>query len=68
MAKDPVCGMEIDPAQQNARAGSTVAGAPEVNPEYGTRRFHDGKWYTFCSLDCRSKFMANPDQYIKAEA
>lgn len=67
MAKDPVCGREIDTTQQQASVGRTVVGAPEVNPEFGTRRFHDGKWYTFCSLDCRSRFMASPDQYLKTE-
>jgi YHS domain-containing protein len=68
MAVDPVCGREVDTAGQNAVAGHTRAGTPEVDPEYGTRRFHNGKWYVFCSLDCRSKFMANPDQYIKEGA
>jgi YHS domain-containing protein len=66
MAKDPVCGMEIDEAAARAEVGRTAHGAPEVDPEKGTRRFHDGKWYTFCSVDCRSKFMANPNQFIGA--
>ena len=65
MAIDPVCGREIDTAQQQASVGQTAGGAPVVDPEFGTRRFHNGKWYTFCSLDCRSRFMANPEQYIK---
>jgi YHS domain-containing protein len=65
MAIDPVCGREIDPEKQQASVGHTPAGAPVVDPEFGTRRFHNGKWYSFCSLDCRSKFMANPEQYVK---
>jgi YHS domain-containing protein len=65
MAQCPVCGREVDPNQTTAAVGRTVGGAPESNPEFGTRRFHNGKWYTLDTLDCRSKFMANPDQYVK---
>ena len=42
----------------------TAHGANEVEPSEGTRRFHDGKWYYFTSMECRSLFMANPDKYI----
>ena len=66
MARDPVCGKEIDEAALRAEVGRTPHGAPVVDPEKGVRRFHEGKWYTFCSLDCRSKFMANPEKYIQA--
>ena len=64
MAKGPVCGREIDEAAARQEVGRTAHGAPVVDPEKGVRRFHDGKWYTFCSVDCRSKFMASPNQYI----
>ena len=66
MAKDPVCGREIDEAAAREGVGRTSQGTPVVDPEKGTRRFHEGKWYTFCSMDCRSKFMANPNQYMQA--
>ncbi len=64
MAKDPVCGKEIDEQAVRAVTGQTIHGAQEVDPTQGTRRFHDGKWYYFCSLDCRSQFLANPSAYI----
>jgi YHS domain-containing protein len=64
VAKDPVCGKEIDPAQVQAQSGTTMYGAPEVDPKRGTRGFHDGRWYYFCSLECRSKFLASPQVYV----
>jgi YHS domain-containing protein len=65
MAKDPVCGKEIDEAAARAQTGHTMHGASEVDPKRGTRQFHDGKWYYFCSLDCRSKFMSAPQGYLQ---
>ena len=64
MAKDPVCGKELDPASMQARTGQTMYGAPEVDPKQGTRGFHEGRWYYFCSLECRSKFQASPKLYL----
>ena len=64
MAKCPVCENEIDEAAARAETGQTAFGATEVDPTKGTRRFHDGKWYYFDTLDCRSKFMASPDTYL----
>jgi len=64
MAKCPVCENEIDEAAARAETGQTAFGATEVDPTMGTRRFHDGKWYYFDTLDCRSKFMASPDTYL----
>lgn len=64
MVKDPVCGRELDTDQMNRRVGTVPGGAPEVDPQKGTRRFHAGKWYYFCSLDCRNKFIASPTQYL----
>ncbi|MHB1217145.1 MAG: heavy metal translocating P-type ATPase [Alphaproteobacteria bacterium] len=46
-AKDPVCGMVVDPAKS-------------------PRRYeHAGKTYNFCSAGCRTKFVADPDKYLK---
>ena len=51
MAKDPVCGKEIDEAQARSETGQTMHGASEVDPRQGTRMFHNGSWYYFCGLD-----------------
>ena len=63
MAKDPVCGKEIDEEQARSQTGQTMHGATEVDPRQGTRMFHNGLWLYFCGLECRSKFMASPDSY-----
>ncbi len=63
MPKDPVCGKEIDESGARASTGQTAYGASEVDPDMGTRSFHDGQWYYFCSLDCRTKFLASPAAY-----
>ncbi len=65
MAKDPVCGKEIDEAQARSQTGQTLHGASEVDPSQGTRMFHNGQWYYFCGLDCRSKFMASSATYLE---
>ena len=65
MARDPVCGIDIDEAAARAETGQTMHGATEVDPSKGTRRFHDGKWYYFCSLACRNKFISAPDTYLE---
>ena len=65
MAQCPVCGNAVDEAAARATTGQTAHGASEVDPAKGTRQFHDGKWYYFDSLECRSKFMARPDTYLK---
>ena len=44
MAKDPVCGKEIDQEQARAQTSQTRHGASEVDPSQGTRIFHDGSW------------------------
>ena len=63
MAKDPVCGKEIDEEEARSQTGQTMHGATEVDPQQGTRMFHDGVWMYFCGLACRSKFMASPESY-----
>src|SRR6187551_2935790 len=44
--KDPVCGMEVDPAK--------AAGTSE----------YQGTTYYFCAKSCKTKFDANPKQYV----
>ena len=65
MARDPVCGKEIDELAARSTTGRTLHGAAEVDPQQGTRRFHNGKWYYFCGLECRAKFVASPESYLK---
>ena len=65
MAQCPVCRMTIDEAAARAKTGQTAHGALEVDPAKGTRQFHDGTWYYFDTLECRSKFMARPAIYLK---
>ena len=64
MGKDPVCGKEIDEEQARSQSGQTMHGASEVDPQQGTRMFHNGSWVYFCGLECRSKFMASPESYV----
>ena len=64
MPKDVVCGKEIDEEQARAQTSQTVHGATEVDPQLGTRIFHDGLWLYFCGLDCRTKFLASPETYL----
>ena len=64
MAKDPVCGKEIDEEQARTQTSVTRYGASEVDPQRGTRIFHEGAWIYFCGLECRSKFMASPAAYL----
>ena len=65
MPKDPVCGKEIDEGEARAQTGVTRYGATEVDPQQGTRSFHEGTWYYFCGLDCRTKFLASPATYLE---
>ena len=64
MANCPVCSSDIDEAAARTTTGETAHGAPEVDPQKGTRGFHDGRWYYFDTLECRSKFMASPATYL----
>ena len=68
MAIDIVCGKEVDEAKARQQSGTTAYGAMEVDPTAGTRRFHNGKWYYFCGVECRSKFMISPDRYLNPGA
>ena len=64
MAKYVVCDKEIDEEQARAETSQTSHGATEVDPNQGTRIFHDGQWLYFCGLDCRGKFLASPDKFL----
>ena len=44
--------------------GHVAGGAPERASGMGAKRFYRGRWYYFCSLECRLKFMATPDEFI----
>ena len=64
MAKDPVCGIEVDEvAVRSGETGETSHGVAVVDPQKGTRRYHDGHWYYFCGLPCRTDFMSAPEKY-----
>jgi YHS domain-containing protein len=65
MAVDMVCGKEVDTAAVNAAVGQIQAGAPETDPEAGTKSFYEGRWYYFCSMACRHRFVATPDEFLK---
>ena len=47
MERDPVCGMQVDPAK--------AAGTSN----------YQGKTYYFCANACKTKFDANPTQFVK---
>ena len=64
MAVDDVCGKDVQEAAVNAAVGRVLAGAPETDPSAGTKWFYDGKWYYFCSMACRQRFMATPDEFV----
>jgi len=46
-ARDPVCGMTVDPATSKHKFD------------------YRGKTYHFCSAGCRTKFVADPEQYLE---
>jgi YHS domain-containing protein len=66
MAICPVCAASVDEAAVRATTGFTAHGASESDPTAGTRQFYDGKWVYFDSLECRGKFLTNPDAFTKA--
>lgn len=51
MAKDPVCGMEIDVELAEDLGAETL--------EY------DGTVYYFCSVFCREQFEEDPERYLE---
>ena len=48
--KDPVCGMQVDPARSEHVAA------------------HGGHEYRFCSAECRTKYIADPERYLAPQA
>ncbi|MDY0068177.1 MAG: YHS domain-containing protein [Steroidobacteraceae bacterium] len=64
MVKDPVCGKDVDDQKINEGESFAGSGAHVTDPSFGTKRFHDGKWYYFCSMACRQRFIANPARYL----
>jgi membrane fusion protein, copper/silver efflux system len=48
-AKDPTCGMDVDPAKATA-AGNSVS--------------YRGTFYYFCSSGCKDKFQKDPQRYL----
>lgn len=66
MVKDPVCGTELDEVAIRRGGSVTSDGVAVVNPQQGTRQLHDGRWYYFCGIECRSAFMGTPEKFIAA--
>lgn len=52
MAKDPVCGKEVDEKNWLAQRGEKTV--------------HEGETYYFCGLMCKQKFILNPAKYLEA--
>jgi hypothetical protein len=40
----------------------------DFDPTKGTRQFHDGEWYYFDKLVCRTKFNVSPARYLAGKA
>ena len=66
LVRDVVCGREVDTDAVNRQVATDYGGVGETDPSHGTKRYYKGKWYYFCSLECRMKFTVNPEQYIEA--
>ncbi|MDO8693434.1 MAG: hypothetical protein Q7J51_05000 [Sheuella sp.] len=62
----PVCKKPIDQQAAESKTGETAFGAKEIDPSKGTRQFHDGVWYYFDTLNCRTKFTVSPQRYLTA--
>ena len=60
----PVCKKPIDHQAAETKTGETAFGAKEVDPAKGTRQFHEGIWYYFDTLNCRTKFALSPLRYL----
>jgi YHS domain-containing protein len=64
IVKDLVCGRDVDAGAVDGGVSQVAAGAPETDPSAGTKRYHEGKWYYFHSMECRMKFMTEPDRFL----
>lgn len=60
-----MCGREVAEGDVDAITGHVPGGAPERASGTGAKRFYKGRWYYFCSLECRLTFMATPDEFIE---
>jgi len=49
MAKDPVCGMDVN---------------PEIASAQGLRSEHEGQTYYFCGKGCKLEFGDDPARYL----
>ncbi len=59
MQRDPVCGQSLsDDEVRQVDSGTS---------RYATKKEHQGKWYYFCGLLCRTKFVANPIAYAESK-
>jgi YHS domain-containing protein len=52
MAKDPVCGMEVN---------------PEIATAQGLSSQHDGETYYFCGKGCKLDFDEDPAKFFEAD-
>jgi Cu+-exporting ATPase len=52
METDPVCGMQVEPAQAEAK---------------GLTAEHDGRTYWFCGRGCMLDFKEDPQRYLAAD-
>jgi len=52
MAKDPVCGMEVD----------------EKSTPQSLKSEHLGHFYYFCSAECKEEFDRSPQHYVSPPA
>jgi YHS domain-containing protein len=64
MMKCLVCNKPIDIDGAENKTGETAFGAKEIDPTKGTRQFHEGEWYYFDTLNCRTKFTVSPQRYL----
>lgn len=64
MSECQVCGKPVDKEAVRGGGSQTGGGMAVVNPQQGTRQLHEGRWYYFCGIECRTKFMGTPEEYI----
>ena len=68
MSACQVCGKGMDEAGVRSGGSQTEDGVAVVNPSQGTRQLHEGHWYYFCGIECRTKFMGTPEEYTTETA
>ena len=55
-------------AYERSKKPAQEAHVRDNDPTRGTKRYHAGRWYYFCSLACRQKFISSPELYVGQEA